>query len=319
MLDSFLFSVNTVLPVFLIVILGAVLGKNGMIDEAFTTTADRLVFRVALPVMLFLEVANADFSTAFDWTYLLLCICGILAIFGLGCLLVPLFIKSDAKRGAFIQGIYRSNFAILAIPLAENMFGTQGSEKIAMMMPFAIFLFNVLAVIILSIYAPRQARQSFGRMLYTIARDILTNPLIIAVILAVPFLLFDLSLPQVLTTSLNYLSNLASPLALLCIGANLKAEKLKGRWGLALTASLIKTVAVPAVMVSLGAAIGLRDSSLGGVLILFGCPTAVSSYIMAKNMGSDYDLAAQIILLTTLLCALTLFFGSFLLRMLGLI
>ena len=306
-------------PIFLVVVLGWFLKHYKCIDDNFTNTAEKLVFRLALPVLLFCEVTEADLSTAFDGKFILFCCLGIVAVFILLCLIVPLFIRSNDRRGAFIQGAYRSNFAILGIPLAVNMFGDDGAAQIAMMMPFAITFFNVLAVLVLSIFAPREKRLSPLALLKKIGSNIITNPLILSVIAALPFLFFPIELPLVMTKSLGYLSNLATPLSLICIGANFSFDELHGRLGLAVTAALLRTVFIPGTVVLIAVLMGFRGVELGVILILFGAPTAVSSYIMAKNMKSDYVLAGQIMLLTTLFCVGTLFGGILLLKFLALI
>ena len=319
MFESFLYSVNTVFPIFIIVALGWVLLRIKLITPEFTAVAERLVFKIALPVMLFTEVASADFETVFDGRFILFCCAGILSVFLVLCAAVPLFIKSDDRRGAFIQGIYRSNFAILGVPLAQNMFGEEGMAQIAIVMPFTIFLFNVFAVLILSIYAPKEAKLTPRQFLRQAVKNIVTNPLIIAVTAGVPFMLLGIEFPAVVSKSLGYISDTVMPLALICIGANFRFEALRGRIGTALAASLLKVIAVPATMVCIAVMAGFRGVRLGVILILFGAPTAVTSYIMAKNMKSDHELAGQIILLTTLMCIATLFAGVFILRTLSLI
>ena len=143
--------------------------------------------------------------------------------------------------------------------------------------------------------------------------------LIIGVVLGLPFMFFGWELPVIANKSLTYLNNLCTPLALMSLGANFKPANMKGRMGYAVAASLGKTVLLPGLMVTLAALLGFRDASLGVVLILFGAPTAVSSYIMAKKMKNDGELAAQILLLTTLLCIVTIFIGIFILKTLALI
>lgn len=319
MLNSFLYSVNTVFPVFIIVVLGWVLLRRKFITPDFAAVAERLVFKVALPVMLFLEVSCADAGRDFDGKFIIFCSAGILISFFLLCALVPLFIKSSDRRGAVIQGIYRSNFAILGIPLAQNMFGDDGLAQIAMVMPFSIILFNVFAVFILSIYAPEDIRPTPARFFLQVLKNIAVNPLIIAVLAGVPFMLFRIEFPLFISKSLGYISNMVMPLALISIGASFKFEALRGRVTAALTASLIRVIAVPVTAVGIAAAGGFRGTQLGIILILFGAPTAVTSYIMAKNMKSDHELAAQIILLTTLICPATIFAGVFVLKSLNLI
>lgn len=319
MLNSFIYSINTVLPIFIIVALGWVLLRVKFITPDFTATAERLVFKVALPVMLFTEVSSADLDTDFDGRFIIFCCAGILISFILLCAFVPIFIKRDDRRGAFIQGIYRSNFAILGIPLAENMFGGDGMAQISMVMPFSIILFNVFAVFILSIYAPKDIKLTPPQFIRCIIINIITNPLIISVVAAVPFMIFKAEFPLVVTKSLGYISNMVMPLALISIGASFKFDALRGRIGTALIAALLRVAAVPAIAVSIAVLLGFRSTQLGIILILFGAPTAVTSYIMAKNMKSDHELAAQIILLTTLMCAVTLFAGVFVLKNFGLI
>lgn len=319
MLDSFIYAVNTVAPIFVIVALGYILMRIKFINESFTSIGEKLVFKVGLPVMLFLEVAKSGGEGVFDGKFILFCVIGVISTFLLLLLIVPVFIKSNDKRGAFIQGIYRSNFAILGIPLAESMFGSEGTVQIAAVMPFAITLFNVLAVVILSIYAPEDVKLTNKQLFKKIIKTICTNPLIISCLLGVIFLLTKCPIPTFAQKSLNYLSNMVMPISLICIGASFRFESLRQRIGLAVTASVFKTAVVPLIAVTVAVFFGFRGPQLGVIMILFGGPTAVSSYIMAKNMKSDHELAGQIILLSTLLCMLTIFTGVFTLDMLKLI
>ncbi|MDD4774838.1 MAG: AEC family transporter [Eubacteriales bacterium] len=317
MYNSFIYSVNTVLPVFIIVALGWILLRMKLITPDFTATAEKLVFKVALPAMLFCEVSSADLAADFDGRFIVFCCLGILITFVLLCIFVPLFIKRNDRRGAFIQGVYRSNFAILGIPLAESMFGSEGTAQISMIMPFSIIMFNMFAVLILSIYAPKEVKLTLPQFARRVVGNIIKNPLIISVVAGIPFMLLSTEFPLIITKSLNCISDMVMPLSLICIGAGFKFESLRGRTAAALTAALLRLLVVPVIAVGIAVAVGFRGAQLGIILILFGAPTAVSSYVMAKNMKSDHELAAQIILLTTLLCALTMFAGVFLLKNFG--
>ena len=319
LLSNFTYSVNAVTPIILLVLLGVFLKRIGLIDEAFTAVAEKVVFKAALPVMLFLEVAKCGFSETVDVRLIVFCLISVTAAFSLTALLIPLFIKDRAKCGSFVQGACRSNFAILGVPLAENLFGASGTSAIAIVMPFVILMFNGYSVIILSIFSKSRENRLDRKAITGIIKNIVTNPLIIGVLLAVPFMVFRWELPVILDKSLGYTKDLATPLALICLGANFKPESMKGRVGIAVCASVMKTVVLPAVMVIAAALCGLRNESLGVVLILFGAPTAVSSYIMAKNMENDHELAAQILLLTTVMCAFTMFGGIFILKNLNMI
>ncbi len=317
MLSNLTYSLNAVTPIVLLVLLGVFLKRIGLIDDGFTTVAEKVVFKVALPVMLFLEVAGSGLTGGFDTSLIVFCLISVTSSFLLASLIVPLFIKDSGKCGSFVQGACRSNFAILGVPLAENLFGSAGTGAIAFVMPFVILMFNGYSVIILSVFS--KERRFDRKAAADIFKNIITNPLIIGVILALPFMLWQIELPVILEKSLTYTKNLATPLALICLGANFRAESLRGRAGIAVCASVIKTVILPFVMVVIAALCGLRNESLGVVLILFGSSTAVSSYIMAKNMENDHELAAQILLLTTVMCAFTMFLGIFILKNLNLI
>jgi len=319
MLDNLVYSINSILPIFLLVVFGALLKKWGKITDSFTEIADWIVFKIALPVMLFLEVASCSISDDFDAELVLFLVISVTSVFVLVAVITVLIIKDQSKRGSFIQGVCRSNFAILGVPLAVNMFGEAGGKAIAIVMPFIIIMFNSYSIIILSVFSGSEKHKLDKRSVAGIIKNVVTNPLIIAVVLALPFMIFDIELFTAANKTLNYLSALATPLALLSLGANFKPESLKGRVGYAAVGAACKTVVVPALAVTVAALLGFRGPSLGVVLICFGSPTAITSYIMAKKMDNDHDLAAQILLLSTLICVVTIFIGIFILKTLALI
>lgn len=319
LLSDLLYSVNAVAPVFIMVILGYILNKLGLVDKTFTGVAEKLVFKLALPAMLFLNIADARFSGGDSAALFFYCTFMSLATLVGIALLAPIFVRDKVKLGAVVQGSWRSNFAILGVPLAANMFGSDGTAAVAIVMPIVIILYNSLSVVILSVCAPSDKKQSALRTLKLILKNIITNPLIIAVVLALPFMLLEIELPTVADKTLTYCSDLATPLALIVLGADFKLDSLKGKFGISLAAAIVKVAVVPAAAVTVAALIGFRGVSLGTIFVLFAGPTAVSSYIMAKNMGSDHEIASHILLISTFLCVFTIFIGVFLLKSLSLI
>ncbi len=319
MLDSFLYSLNIVAPIFIIVVLGAVLGRFKFFGHEFLSACDNLVFKICLPCLLFQDIATVDIAESFNGKLMLFSIGAVGGSVILLCLTVPLFVKDKAKCGAFVQGTFRSNAAILGVTLAANMFGDAGVSIIAMILPVIVTLFNVFAVIILSIYAPAESKLSVKELVLRILKSIVTNPLIISIVLALLWQLLPIEMPLVLDRSLSYLADMSMPLALISLGANFKLESLRGRVGTAVLASLCKTVIVPVLCVFAAIMLGFSGVELGIVFIILGGPTAVSSYIMAKQMKSDHELAAQILLISTLMSVFTLFIGIFLLKEFNLI
>ncbi|MBR6558881.1 MAG: AEC family transporter [Clostridia bacterium] len=319
MLENFLYSVNTVVPIFLVVVLGWCLKNFKVLDASFFAGADKFVFNFALPAMLFLDLAATDSIPEFDVKFISFCCAAIIGSFILFCLIVPIFCKSNPIRGAFIQGAYRSNFAILGSSIVINMFGDGAVQSIAIILPFVVILFNVLAVIDLSIFAPADKQLSGSKLLKTIVLNIIKNPLIISLVLGIGVMLLPFDLPIIAEKSITYISDSTMALALMSLGANIEAKSVKDRLVYSISASLVKTMLLPIIVVTVAILLGFRDVQLGIILMIFASPTAVSSYIMAKNMGSDHDLASQILLFSTVICLGTLFLGIFLIKSFGFI
>ena len=160
LIENLLYSVNTIVPIFLIVVLGWVLKNKRILDSSFFAGSDKFVFNIALPTMLFLDLIETGDISSFNFKLVVFCIGGVLAAFLILCIFVPIFCRDNAKRGAAIQGIYRSNFAILGTSVVMNMFGEEATGAIASVLPVTVITFNILAVIALSIFAPKNKKLS---------------------------------------------------------------------------------------------------------------------------------------------------------------
>jgi len=320
LLNNIIFSANAVFPLVILIFLGFCLKQEKLRlfknPKEFFNQADRLVFNVALPVYIFNQIAGADIDEIFDINLVVYCVSGIILSFLLMTFITFVFIKKKSARGAFIQGAARSNYAILAAPLAGFLCDSRGTVTASLIMPFVVILFNALAVIILAVNADDPGNQNnAGRMIF----GIIKNPLIIASMIALPFMIFKISFPQAIQKSIDFIANMSTPLALISLGAGIDLRVLKNKVRLSLIASIIKTAAIPAVFVVPAILLGFRDAALVVIFVLFAAPTAVASYIMAKNMKSDHELAGQVVALTTVICPVTIFAGSFVLKSLGLI
>jgi len=314
-MSTLAFSVNTVVPVFIIILLGLFLRNRDIIDEQFVSVSQKVVFMIALPALIFQSIVSTDLGEALDGTLIAFVLGGTLAVFSLTWLLGRLVIPHRQSLGAFIQGTYRSNFAIIGLPIISSMFGTAGAAKGAIVLSIGMPLVNVLAVIILSVTAPRSEEIHIG----AIVRNILKNPLIIASAVAIPCAFLRVRLPIVAMKSIAYLTDISVPLALLGIGGSFSSYSFREKLRLSLAATFLKILLFPTVLVGLAALAGLRGSSLGVLYIFFASPTAVSSYIMAKAMDSDADLAGAIVMMTTFCSVLTIFAGVFVLKGMGVI
>ncbi|MDD5602830.1 MAG: AEC family transporter [Eubacteriales bacterium] len=317
-MNNFLFSLNAVTPVFIIILLGVFLRRVNILNDNFADKASGLVFKVALPALLFRDISKTDFTAVFDGKLLFFALIGTLGSFLLLSVTVPFFIKNKSSVGAFIQGCFRSNFAFLGLPLIGSIFGSEAVSMAAVVLSLMMPVYNVLAVVLLTLTSPAEYTDRKKTALKIIL-NIVLNPLILAVVAAMPFSLSHISLPQVLSRSIGYMADFATPLALLCIGASMSMAGFRRNMKAGLAAMLIKIVLIPSIMVILAASSGFRDERLGIVFILFASPTAVASFIMAKAMGSDAELASNIVVTTTMFSALTIFAGTVLLKSAGLI
>lgn len=311
MLENFMYSINATMPVFLVMILGWWLKKVGFITDEFVAVADKLVFKVALPVLVFKDIAGADLTNDFDWKFVLFCFFGTCVFFGLTWAGAEIFIKDKTMIGSFVQGAFRGSAAILGIAFAQNIYGNSG--LVPMMIVASIPLFNIFSVIVLMRSANAGENDKKAVIKKTL-KGIITNPIIIGIVLGIPFALCRFEFPVIVQKSINSVASLSTPLALLAIGGGFSTGAALKKWKPTLAASVIKLIVIPGIFLPVAVWMGFRNEEMVALLILTGAPTTVSSYIMAKNMENDGVLASGIVVVTTLLSSVTLTFIIFLLK-----
>lgn len=314
-LQTLAFTANIVAPIFFIVFMGFLLKRIRLIDESFVATASKLVFVVTLPVLVFMSIARMDFQAVFNPAQLGYVAVVTLLSFALIWWLAARWIKAPEDLGVFIQGAFRSNYGIIGLAVSFNLFGQSGLAQASLLLALIIPLYNVLAILALTL--PMQQQRALSAS--GIALEMLKNPLIIAVFLALPFSYFGFQLPEVLEKTGRYFANLTLPLALLTIGATLNLKSLQHTSAQAFWATATKLVILPVVLTLGAAMLGFSGQELVILFVLFGCPTAAASFVMAKAMGGNAQLAANIILTTTLGSVLTLSSGIYLLKLLAVI
>jgi len=312
-MEILLFSFNAIAPLILLLALGFLLVKIRLTDDRFIETANKFCFNVAFPASLFSTITLIDLKNEMNGQLFAFVVTAILLIVVLLLLIVPRLVKGDPQRGALIQGIYRGNFLLLGYPLARNLFGEAGVKPTAMLLPVVIALFNVIAVTLLTYYDRCESKAKTSRVI----AGVISNPLIIGALLGAAISLLDIRLPIFLTRAIDDLGQVAVPLALVLLGGQFNWRQATANRRLLTGAVLTRMVFVPAAMTAAAILLGFRGVELGAIFILFNSPTAISSYTMARSMNSDAPLAGQIVLLTTVVSAFTLFGGVSLLRALG--
>ena len=325
-MSDLLFTLNAVLPIILLVALGYCLKKIKLVTPAGAKEMNKLVFRVFLPAMLFLNVYGIESLSTVNLGYVLYVCIVVLFIF-FAALVVFRFITKDKKRrGALMQSAFRSNYALVGIPLAISIFGNEGGIYATLLSAFSIPLFNILAVIALGI----NAGENTGKVsIKKIILGIVKNPLILSIAagavalciraifveFGIEFRLADITpVYKVLTQ----LSSVATPVALIVLGANFEFSAVLGMKKEIISGVLARCVITPVIGVGLALALGIfENAQFAAFVAVFGTPMAVSSVPMAQEMDSDYELTGQIVIWSTVISAFTLFTFIYVLRVIG--
>ncbi len=308
------FSFGVTGPIFALVFLGIMLKKLRVVDDTFTHSASKLVFLVAMPTMLFMSMITTDIRSLIDASYLLYALTGTLVLFVLFSLVTPLIVKERRDRGVFIQGAFRGNLAIVGLAFSFNAYGALGLAKASILMSVMTILYNLLSVYTLTASLSND-RVKISQLLINIAK----NPLIIALVIGIPCSLLAIPFPTVLTTAGDYVARMTLPLALICIGAAMSLGELKNSSSVSGIAVFAKLIVVPIAMIYPAYLFGFESTDLGVLFLMVSAPTAAASYIMVQGMGGNGNLAANIVVISTLASVITVSFGLAILKQLGII
>ncbi len=325
-MDSFVFAINAVLPIILTVAAGYILKRLAFMNADFCKMSNRLVFHLFLPCLLFLNVYKMDGFGGMGG-FIVYGICALVAVFVLGCIVSGFVTHDGTRRGVIAQGTFRSNYALIGIPLAGLLFGDEGTAAATVMSAVSVPMLNVLAVISLSVFRKGGESKSVRHILADIAK----NPLLRAILMGVVCVLlrgllakngvsFRLSDVKPLFVFLEYLASVATPLALVTLGAQFDFSAVRDLRREIIAGTLMRTAVVP--LLGIGCAYLLFGDSFSGAhfatfVALFATPVAVSSVPMTQEMGGDTVLAGQLVVWTTACSVFSVFFCALLLRIAG--
>ena len=315
MIDNIIFTGNVVAPVFLLVALGYFVKRINVINENFVDVTSKFVYSVSLPALVFINIAEIDLSEAIDFNQIIYIYAATLFNFLIMWALSIPFVKDGKNLSVFVQGAFRSNFAIVGLAIISKLFGSFALGKASIVLAFILPLYNVLAVIILTVPLRKERKLNLKNTLY----EIILNPLIVAVIIGLPFSYFKIKIPPVINSTAGFLSELALPLALIGIGGSLNLQNIKKASGLAFTSSAVKVILVPLVLTFGAYYFGFKGIDFGIMFVLFASPTAIVSFIMAEAMGANSKLAGNIVLISTVASVFTIAAGIVILKELALI
>lgn len=316
-LQAISFAFMIVFPNLALMGLGFYLKKSGKINTNFIDTASNIVFNFGLPCLLFFSVIKSEVNYA---EQLPLIIAGFVTTFVLffgAEVYAKFFVPEVRDKGVFVQGVFRSNMAIISLSVATNAYGAVGTSVGAVYMGIITILYNILSVITLS---RTSQNTDFKSQSIDVIKKIFTNPLIIALVSAFVYKGLGLPLPpKPIAKTGELLSNIALPLALICAGATLEVKSMLGLSGVSMQASIGRIIVAPLLAVAVGVAFGLPPVQFGVLFVMVASPAAAASYVMAKAMGGNDVLAANILAFTTVVSMIGLAVGMAWLRALGLV
>ena len=314
-MSNLMFCLNATMPIFLTMMLVYAFRKWHIMDGSFVDKMNSFVFKVALPVLVFQDLATVDFFEAWDWKFVVFCFLATL-ISITAVTLLSFLLKDKSLQGEFIQASYRSSAAILGIAFIQNIYGNSGMAPL--MIISSVPLYNIMAVIVLAVFRPEREEITADFVKKT-AKNIVTNPIILGIAAGLLWSVLRIPKPVILQKTVQNIAVLATPLGLIAMGASFEAKSAAKNIRPSIAAAAIKLVGLAAVFLPIAVILGFRQEKLVAILVMLGSATTVSSFIMAKNMGHEGSLTANTVMLTTCGSAFTLTFWLYLMKTLAFI
>lgn len=314
-MENFIYSINVTMPIFLVMVIGYILKQIGMLNDNFVTVANKFNFKVTLPFMLFKDIAGVDIKAVFDIKYVLFC-----AIVSTICFWVvwgtaKLLVRDKTIRGAFVQSSFRGSAAVMGLAFIQNIYGSSAMGPL--MIVSAVPLYNIFSVIVLTFEANDNTGIDKKAKIRQAGINICKNPIILSILAGLIVGLLGIQFPTLVNKTISNVAQMATPLALITIGAGFEGRKALAKIAPTMAASMIKLVLQPLVFLPVAAWMGFSGEKMIAILIMLASPTTPSCYIMAKSMNNDEVLTASVIVTTTLMAAFTLTGWIFLLKTLG--
>lgn len=310
-MNNFSICLNAVLPSFLVIMAGYLSKRIGILSESDVPMMNRVAFRAFMLVMCFYNVYNSELSIAFRPKLMGFSVLFIGLSFAASWYYANHFVPDRSRRGVVIQGLYRTNFLIIGLSYVSGIMRTEELGTVAMTSAVVVPMFNILAVIALAAYSgqrpdPRQ-----------VVMQILKNPLVVGSVLGAVCLLSGIRLPHSVEIAARDMTRAASPLLLFLLGAFFRFSGSRSHMRELVAVCVGRLVVIPAVGLTAAALLGFRGMDFATLIAMQASATAAASFTMAQQMGSDADLAGDIVIMTSVLCTVTMFAWSFLFMQFG--
>lgn len=323
-MSDILFAINATAPIVLTVLVGYFLKRVGLIDPTLAKAMNKLVFRVFLPAMLFLNMYKIESFADIDFTYVWYTLISTVILFLIAIPVVMAITKENPKRGALLQSVFRANYALVGIPLATSLFGEAGGIMATVLSAFIIPVFNTLAVVGLCIFSSDK-KPSVKKVLVGIAKNPLIQSIALGfVVLGIRALFVKLNIEFRLADvtpiykTLSNLSAVATPLSLVVLGAQFELSAIPELKKYISFGVLARNLVVPFIGIGVAYLFGCFSGAHFATFVAVFCtPVAVSSVPMAQEMDADVSLAGQLVVWSTVFSAASIFLASYVLKALG--
>ena len=313
-MESFLVAMNAVIPFLFYITFGYTAKMKGVVSEEFLQKLNKMIFRLLYPFMTFYNIYKADPTDLPRPILMIFTGVSILVLEVILVIIIPRIIKENPKRGVIIQAIYRSNFILFGLPLTLSVFGDYAASVAAMLITVVVTIYNTTSVVILEMFNTEGKANP-----KEIFINVLKNPLLQGCMVGLVFFFLRIEVPSSLLKPISEFSNMTSPLALFVLGGTLRFSSVKNHLKYLVPTLGFKLIVLPAIMLSIGYMVGLRELELFLLVAVYGTPVAAASYSMAQNMGGDGELAGEFVVLSTVAATFTLFLWIFFLKSVGLI
>ncbi len=311
-MQNLIFSINVVLPIFLLMCLGTFLRKIKIFDKEFLDKGNNFAFKTLLPTLIFNNIYKSQIADEVNIKLILFAVCIVLGTIGIMFIIVPRLVKDNSNRGVIIQGIYRSNFVLFGVPLSSNIFGESNLAVVTTLVAIIIPIYNFMAVIILDWYS--NDKSDFKKTFL----GIVENPLIIGSLLGIIVSLLKIKLPVFMEETISQVAKTATPFALMVLGGDIKVGNIRNNLKYIVPVSIVRLVVLPTIVMVISVALGYRGVELGALFSMVSPSVAVSSYTMAQQYDCNYELAGQLVFITTLFSPFTIFLFIFFMKTVGL-
>lgn len=307
-MQSILAAASVVLPLFLMLSLGYGVKRARLVDDGALRQMNNLCFRVFLPILLFYNVYHTDIQSSFDGRLLLFAAGSVLASFLVTFLVVPHIEPENSRRGVLIQGIFRSNFIIFGLPVTISLYGVENAGVASILISVIVPMYNVLSVFTLEFFRSGKVQPK------QLLRGVMTNPLILGSAAGLLVLFSGIKIPGLLDQTLSELSAIATPFALVILGASFRFETVQGNKKQLALGICGRLLVLPGIFLLLGVLCGFRGVELATLVAMFCSPTAISSFTMAQQMEGDSELAGQLVVFGSAFSLISIFGFIFVLK-----